>query len=306
MGNEVSIVIDKNAALGYEERTSFDFLRLPLLWTLALWAMGKKKIFGLRKKSQALLFDGLSPVARKVKQGATTWRALDIIYNYSPQKSSTIPNIITNFWNNIMNARALRNRLKLTKQKLRETLERFALQEKEVRLLSIACGSAQGVIEVIKEFKEKDIIVRVLLIDLDPTAIEYGKKLAKKAGVITQITFINKSVRVLEEAVGKFNPHVVEMVGFLEYRRKEKAVLLLNKIYRLLVPDGVLLTSHLAPNPETAFVKWVVGWPVTYRSASQFGEIIIKAEFDPDNCKIIYEPLRIHGVAICRKSNLLT
>lgn len=306
MDNKILITIDKNISLGYEEKDNLDLFRILLMRMLAFWVMAKKKILGSKTKFNTLWFDKLSSPARKVKEGATTWRALDIIYNYSPKKSYRMSDIITNFWNKTMNARALRNRLRLTKQKLHEILQEVAVREKNVRLFSIACGSAQGVIEVMKELKEKGIIVQAVLLDLDVTAIEYSKKLAMKAGIIDQITFINKSARFLEEAAKDFVPHVVEMVGFLEYRTDEKTVELLNKIYRILVPGGILITSHMAPNSESIFVKWVANWPIIYRSPNEFAEIIIKGGFAPKKCEIICEPLEIHGIAICRKSNLLT
>lgn len=306
MDNKIAITVDKNASLEYEKKNNLDFFRILLTWALTFWVMAKKKILGSRIRFNTLWFDKLSSPARKVKEGATTWRALDIIYNYSFQKSYRMDDIITNFWNKTMSACALRNRLRLTKQKLHEILQEAAVREKNVRLFSIACGSAQGVIEVMKELKEKGIIVQATLLDLDTTAIEYSKKLAMKAGIIDQMIFINKSARFLEEAAKDFAPHVVEMIGFLEYRTNEKTIELLNKIYRILALDGILITSHMVSNSESMFVKWVVNWPIIYRSPNEFAEIIIKGGFAPERCEIIYEPLKIHGIAICQKSNSST
>ena len=39
---------------------------------------------------------------------------------------------------------------------------------------------------------EKGIIIKAILLDLDPTAIENSKKLATRAGVIEQIIFRNQ------------------------------------------------------------------------------------------------------------------
>lgn len=196
---------------------------------------------------------------------------------------------------------ALRNRLRLVTQILKETIENLLTKESEIRLVSIASGSAQGTIEVMAEFKQKSIIIKAIFLDLDPTAIEHSKKLAQKAGILNQITFINKSARYLEEAIKGFNPQIIEMVGFIEYRPKERAVELVKRIHSLLTPNGVLLISSVSPSLEKLFTHYVGNWPMFYRNLKQFTEIIIDGGFKPQNIKIIYEPLKIQKIAACWK-----
>jgi SAM-dependent methyltransferase len=236
-----------------------------------------------------------------VKENATTWKALDIIYNYQPKQDKSIMGRVTDFWNGLRNIKAVRNRLRLIKKQLRSLIQKFAKEEKEIRLISIASGSAQGIIEIIKEFKQRGIVIKAIFLDLDPSAIEYSKNLAKKAGIIDQIIFINESARELENSTHGFNPHIIEVTGLFEYRPKERAIKLLERIHKLLVPGGVLLTSNIAPNSERLFSYWVANWPMIYRTPRQLCEIITKAGFNPKYCKIIQEPLRVHNVVICKK-----
>lgn len=302
MRNRIPIQIDDNPDLGYEKNSWLDICKWPLMWTLAFWVALKKKILGPRLKINTFWFDGLSPICREVKENSTSWKALDIIYNYRPREDKSLAGQVTDFWNRIRNIKAVRNRLRLIKQQLKENIQRFSNNEREIRLISIASGSAQGVIEVMKEFKQKGIFVNALFLDLDSTAIEYSKNLAQEAGVVEQITFVNKSTRELENVMKEFKPHIVEMTGFLEYRPKEKAINLLKKISNFLSPEGLLLTGNVSPNPEKIFSYWVGNWPMIYRTPKQLSEVIIKAGFNPQDCKIIREPLRIHNIAICRKS----
>lgn len=300
--NKIPVIIDNNPSIGYEKKRWSSIYRLPLMWMLVLWVALKKKILGPNLKINTFWVDGVSLICRKVKETAGTWRALDIIYNYIPGKDKSFSGQVTDFWNQLNNIKALRNRLKLVKHTLRGIIENLSTKKLEIRLLSIASGSAQGVIEVMAEFKQKGVPVRAIFLDLDPTAIEHSKKLAQKAEVIDQITFINKGVNVLEEAVKNFNPHIVEIVGFLEYRPEERAIKLAGKIYQLLLPGGVLLISNISNNSERLFLHYVSNWPMVYRSPKQLAEILVKGSFNPKNCKIIYEPLKIHQIAICKKS----
>jgi len=299
---KIPVIIDDNPELGYEKKRWFYFLMVPIIWILALWVAVKKKILGPNLKIHNFWFDGISFICLEVKENATTWKALDIIYNYIPGKDKSLAGRITDFWNQLNNIKALRNRLRLVKKELKEIIENLSIKESEIRLLSIASGSAQGVIEAMSEFKQKGVLIKVIFLDRDPIALEHSKKLAQKAGVIDQITFINKGVNVLEETVKDFNPHIVEVVGFLEYRPEEKAIKLAEKIYQLLLPDGVLLISNISNSLERLFLYYVANWPMIYRTPKQLAEILVKGSFNPKNCKIIYEPLKIHQIAICKKS----
>jgi 2-polyprenyl-3-methyl-5-hydroxy-6-metoxy-1,4-benzoquinol methylase len=301
MRNEIPILIENDSSIGYEKNALGGILKLPLMWVLALWVALKKKIFGSKLEINAFWFDGLSPVCREMKENAMHWKALNIAYNYKFGERNDFTTKITDFWLRIRNAKAVRNRLKLVKKKLREEVNSLLRREPGIRLLSIACGSAQGVIEIMSEFKQKSVIIKAIFLDLDPNAIEYSKSLSQKAGVINQITFINKSTRDLEEAVNEFKPHIVEMVGFLEYRTKEKAIILIEKIHQLLVPGGVALIGNIARNSERWFLSQVLNWPMIYRSPKELAKVVIKGGFDSKNCEIIYEPLKIHGIAICKK-----
>ncbi|MBZ9578727.1 class I SAM-dependent methyltransferase family protein [Patescibacteria group bacterium] len=302
MENKIPVIIDDDPSAEYEKNKWSCICKLPLMWILAFWVALKKKVLGSKLKINTYWFDGSSPICRKVKENATTWRALDIIYNYYPGKDKSFGGRIADFWNEIKNIKAIRNRLRLVKRQLRENIKKFSKSEKQTRLVSIASGSAQGIIGIMKELKQKGIIVNAIFLDLDPTAIEHSKNLAKQAEIINQITFVNKSTRELKNVVTGFKPQIIEVTGLLEYRPDEKAINLLKRVYDLLVPEGVLLTSNISPNPEKFFSYWVGNWPLIYRTVEQLSEIIIKAGFNPKNCRIIQEPLRIHNIAVCKKT----
>jgi len=277
---------------------------MPALeYPIGFWVAVKKLFNGGKLKTNCFWVDGISPVCRKIRENATNWRALDTIYNYQP-KNGNFTGTITEFWmEGVLNIKAVRNRLKLIKEKLNEAIEKILSKNQEVKILSIASGSAQALIEIISEFKKQNILIRALLLDLDPTAIEYSRNLAKEFNVLNQINFVNKSAHNIEESIGDFNPNIVEMVGFLEYRPKEKAVKLIQRIYNILQPEGIFITSNIRDNPEEFFLNYVIDWPMVYRSPEEFAEILTEGGFSPENFEIIYEPLKLHGIAICKKEN---
>lgn len=295
---KIKVIVDNNPKLNYEKSSCWYPLRLLLIWLLALWVAIKKRIFGPNLKINTFWFDGVSKNCRIIKENAAGWKALDIIYNYFQRDKE---NIFTNFWLSIKNAQAVRNRLKLTKFLLMKNIESLSNKVREIRLISIASGSAQAVIEAIAEEKEKRILVKGILIDIDPTALDHAKKLAQRFGVEDKFLFINKTASAISEIGREFKPNLIEMVGFLEYRSKEKAIKLIKVIYQVLKKEGIFLVSHIAPNLEKFFLKEVINWPMKYRTLKELAKIISLGSFSLENCTFYAEPFKIHYIAECKK-----
>jgi SAM-dependent methyltransferase len=278
------------------EKNSFYFLFAPLFLLISLYVYLKKKIIS-NPKCNFYFFDGVSKNCREIKENAARWKALDIVYNY--QKGSE--NIFADFWHDLRSSQATRNRLKLVKNLLYKNVEEVSNRNEEIRMISIASGSAQGVIETIAKAKEKGILVKGVLIDLDPTALEYSKKLAQEMDVENQLTFVNKTASAIIEIGKDFKPNLIEMVGFLEYRPFDKAVKLVTSIYQVLEKGGVFLGSQIAPNAEGFFLREVINWPMIYRKPKEFAKILSLAGFSLNNCIFYQEPLKVHYVAECKK-----
>jgi hypothetical protein len=295
----VSFTSRQVVSLGaYEKRVWPYIMALPLMWLLTLYVMIKKAVFKLLGRSRpsinSVWFDGFGPYNRSIKDGAASWRALDIIYNYQFGSSS----IIDDFWIGMMNAQAVRNRFKLARQEVRRAIMALGNQ-KEVRLMSLACGSAEAVIEVMAEFKAKGVTIRTLLVDVDQTALDYACELAEHRGVLAQLqTYKSSAAQVVKLARG-FKPHIVEMLGLLDYIPRDKAVRLVTKIRESLEPKGIFLTCNITTNVERHFLKWVINWQMIYRNAGDLVEIARKAGFI--EYRLIYEPLKIHGLLIAQK-----
>jgi len=297
----ILIINSNNPSLNYEKGGLSDFYRLPITWVLAFWVAFKKKIVGKNLKINTFWFDGISLKCRTVKENATKWVALDIIYNHRPGEDKSLRGKFTDFWNQLHNIKAIRNRLRLVKQQMRESIQKFSETEKQVRILSVASGSAQGIIELMREFKQKGVSIKAIFLDLDLTALTHSQRLAREAGVFDQITFVNKSTSEIINVAKDFHPHIVEVTGLLEYRPHEKAISLLNRIYNLLTPNGILISSNITHNLEMFFTYWVGNWPMIYRSTEELCDIIIRAGFNSKNCQIIREPLKIHNILVCKK-----
>jgi len=308
----LEITVDDTRRLAYEFNRRFWFYFI-LAWLIGFWAALKVAVYRLvtRKNLQELRFAiprlnfwfDYSDHLKAIRKGAASWRALDILYNYFSkyQGPDGFKSKESDFWiGGTYNSQAIRNRLKLTKDEIKKAIRRF-VNEPEVRIFSIASGSAQAVVESLQELgQEASVNFKVVLLDVDQTAIDASRILVGKAGMLDKFVFVKASTRLVEEIMAKFKPHIVEMVGFLDYRPRDKAILLVSRIRRLLCQGGVFLTCNIRNNPERPLVDYCLMWPMIYRNPHKFAEIMIEAGFGPRSVRIVYEPFKIHGLAICQ------
>jgi hypothetical protein len=262
-----------------------------------LWEMGRD-----RNHVSSFLGDRFSRYNHQAKYDAAGWRSLDLIYNYrekvKPQLKNNLEGWLTRYWiGKGENRQAVTNRLKIATDLLVSAFEKFT-QEKEIRLLSIASGSAQAVVEAMKRCPHLNI--KVNLIDADASAIAEAKRLVQEAGYADRFSFIHDTTKAMEAAAQRFKPHIIEMVGFLDDRPRKQAIALIDRIRQHLPEGGIFITCNIRNNREKIFLDWILLWPMIYRSEEEFADLLVHGGFETKNINLVYEPFQIHGIAVCR------
>jgi hypothetical protein len=283
-------------------------LILPLMYAMAAYAQAKKAIarnLGIAPKYNCLFGDGLSASGRAVRDGAKTWRALEAVYEFRKGVgSNALLRAADWFYMHIRNAQAPRNRLRMAMQGLREAIvamhdEGLVPRGEPVRILSLAAGSAQGVITVMREMKDRGIPVESFLIDTDPEALSYARRLAIKHDVSEAVFCAIEDVVNFRSVIRTFKPDIVEMMGLTDYLSDELAVRIFKMIRIALRPGGFFFTSNVHPNSERYFLKHVVNWDMIYRTKGELADLLVKANFLSP--KIVTEPHEIQSFAYGRK-----
>lgn len=206
---------------------------------------------------------------------------------------------------NIHNAMAVRNRLRIVKDEFREHV-RGLLQEgrQSIQVLSIAAGSSRAVLETIASFDGSgENRLRLQLVDLNREALRDGRKLAEELGVDGSIQFTRTTYasfrRYLHEG---YRPDFVEIVGLLDYLSSTEVVRLLRGLQGSLSDEGVILYSNIAPNDEQQFTHRVVGWPdMYYRTQTELSGFARDGGFDLRQARVVQEPLGIYNLMILRR-----
>jgi len=312
--HQLNIQTDNSTSLCYEYRKR-SWVYYLFAWAVGYWAaikillfgvITKKNLFELRDHIEKInsLFD-YSDQLKIIRKGAASWRALDVLYNYNRDyagKDIWLKRIESQYWiGGAHNSQAIRNRLKLSKFELKKSISKYLPQETEIRIFSIASGSAQAVVEALSELimEVGNFNFKVMLLDNDQTAIDASKKLAERAGMAARFTFVRGKTDQVQALMLAFQPQIVEMIGFLDYRPKVKAIELVRRIKNLLPTGGVFLTCNIRKNLEKPLVDFCLMWPMIYRSPVEFAEIFLKAGYPASSFRIVYEPFMIHGLAIC-------
>jgi len=273
------------------------------MYALGLYVFLKKAAyaaFGQKPRINCVIVDGLSVNSRRMKEGATRWPSLDTCYNFTEGQGPTaLHKLVDRWWMRIRNAQAVRNRLKIARCELRAAIEAKYRPGQPVRILSLASGSAQGVIETAAELQKCGIRTEIVLVDHDPTALRHARDLAHVNGI--EVRTIDGKVLMFNKVIGDFKADIVEMMGFLDYARDTMAEKLLRKIRLYLAPGGTFFCCHIHPNKERFFLKWAVDWDsgMLYRTVREFEDVLLKGGFESN--RIVTEPLGIHSVSISQK-----
>lgn len=305
----------------YNQRSQFSIL---IVWLVSVWAAVTNftqalfiKLFKKRKSSLAKILwdmgrnpshfssifgDRFSKINHRAIVNAANWRSLKIFYNYheeiEPQLNGGLESFLTRFWIGEMeNRQAVTNRLKITTNLLTEAFLKLS-NEPEIRIISVASGGAQSVIDAMLRCSHLNI--KAVLIDVDQSALVEAKSYAEKKRIEDKFVFICKTTGILEEVCQGFQPHVIDLVGLLDYRPDEQAIKLIRRIKNCLLDKGIFLTANINHNREKICLDWVLLWPMIYRNEDQFEELLLKGGFSPQNIDIVYEPFRIYGIGVCQ------
>lgn len=277
---------------GGEERS----ISMIVVWITTIIAI-INRIFG--RSFACLWFDGVSVTCQRIREHRTTSLALEYLYLKKNDDTTWIGRQAIAYWHQLRNAQAVIHRLNITIKCLKQAV--LKMEKTEIVILSVASGSAEGVLRTALWAKNQGVTIQIYLLDKDPAALERAQKRAAAMGIKDCLQCFHQDVRQLDFVLQKIpTPNIVEMVGFLDYRTDEKLVQLVQKLHRALGDKGSLITAQIAPNSERWFVHHVLGWWMIYRTPEQFLVLLQQAGFKQIELEL--DPWRIHAVATCAKN----
>lgn len=207
-------------------------------------------------------FDGSSDTMRWLLEHITEWDALHTIYHEEMVEGERNKERAT-YWLKMTQGAAVRNRLRMACRKLRAAIAARAYQD-EIRIVSIACGSAIAELYAVRWAKEQGYNATVVLVDKKSRPLDYAATIARYWGISDRVTCHRRDAEEPLKLDGKFD--IVEIVGFMDYRQFKQAIKLLRTAMDLLVRGGMCIIANVSQHWHRVFLHGVMKWRMVHRT----------------------------------------
>lgn len=190
---------------------------------------------------------------------------------------------------------AVRHRKDLVKREVRALIQS---RRRPVRVLAVACGPAQDLLELFSEMKELPAPVEIVLFDQDKGALAYAYRRLKPVidplhGQVSIIYLHDSIKRLLRDATlfapfGTFD--LIYSVGLFDYLRQPTAVGLARNLVARLAPGGRALIANMVPeSPSRWYLEYHLDWFLNYRSRAQLLDVAGRAAPNARRLNILEE-----------------
>lgn len=191
-----------------------------------------------------------------------------------------------------------RNRRKLVTAKLTELLKGLQ-NEPKIQLLGIGAGPGLHLQDAVIRSAVPVEKVRISLIDLDSDAFEFGRQCAKERGLQDIVEFVQGDAREIRRVLPDVSPHVVKIVGLIEYLTDEQVVQLLSAMRDVIQPEGRLLTHGLVDRYNSGpFLARAFGLKHFHRTEHDVAALLTAAGFKV--ATVHHTPMQMYPVLISR------
>jgi len=243
-----------------------------------------------------LMVWGGSPLVQESLRRPGGWKAMEIIYKNAPPigfldaisvRDACFP-------------MGIRNRKKLVTKIIADLVKGYA-QAGCVVIVGVGAGPGTNIQEGILASGVDRSKVAVYLIDMDSDAFEYGKEAAKQRGLSEVVHYIQGDAREIKKHVPNISPHIVKMIGILEYLNDDQVLELFQAMHAAMAPGGSVITHSLVDAHNTrAFLERALNWHIYTRTPEHATQLLERAGFRDTTGK--REPMGIYTVLVAKKA----
>lgn len=182
--------------------------------------------------------------------------------------------------------------------------KKFGEQEERLRWLSLAAGTGQPTYDAATLFETAP---EIYLTDIDRDALAFARSLrseydlAKSDVHIENLDVTDK--KATEGLIKTFRPHVIDMMGMVDYLDDKESVKVIKGIYSVMPIGSVLLFDNMQPShPGLDAHQRGIGWPgVIPRRVSDVLECIEKAGVPHRAIDVLLPDDGVYGVYCIQK-----
>ena len=224
---------------------------------------------------------------------------MKMIYVNGYQGDTTFCKLMQKYTVGVPAAQSVRNRRKLILKRLTKFNDSLKLlPEENLRILSVACGPAFELADILKSVADFKKYCFTLL-DQDPIALDEARQLVssieEQFSQKIQVDYVNLSVRMMfgrksaARNLDKF--HFIYSMGLFDYLTTPVAKAVIDELYQLLIPGGELVIGNFhVSNPSRLFMEYWGDWHLIHRTEEELRELL--SSLDPSAVSIIFEETR--------------
>jgi extracellular factor (EF) 3-hydroxypalmitic acid methyl ester biosynthesis protein len=208
-------------------------------------------------------------------------------------------------------AEAHRNRISYLTQKLAEETLRVSQRDRPARVFNLGCGPAREIQDFMAENALSDRADFTLL-DFNEETLAHATAALQRARHLnhrcTRIQFQRKSVASVLKGRDKISENSVNdkydfvyCAGLFDYLSDPVCRQLMNILYSLVAPGGLLLATNVDPsNPIQHWLGDVLDWHLIHRSGGQLRSLV-PPRADPDGTRVVSDATGVNLFLEVRK-----
>ncbi len=243
---------------------------------------------------KAVLRRSSSPLIRETFIRPGSWQSMRIVYENAEPKGIIDRLAIRD--NSI--SMATRNRRQLVTAILTRIISSLK-DTRNIQILGVGSGPGVQIQDAICQASAAHKVT-AYLVDLDADAVPYGRQLADERGLGNVVHFLSCDAREIETVLPDFHPHVVKIVGLLEYLTDEQALQLLTKMHTVMATGGTLVTHGMVDRYGVSpFFERTFGLRHWKRSGEEIDALLRRAGFS--KIASAETPMRIYPIRMATK-----
>ncbi|MCX6354262.1 MAG: class I SAM-dependent methyltransferase family protein [Candidatus Aureabacteria bacterium] len=221
------------------------------------------------------------------------WRAMKLCYENGEPVDAVDKRILKD----AVLTLSARNRRRMAVRVLKDLIQKYRVGG-DVHIVGIGTGPGFNVLEAMVDAETDRVFA--YCIDEDSDAFSFGEKLAEQMGLKGRVRYITGNAINLEGLL-EVVPHVVKMVGILEYLTDDQVMELLRMSHRILPPGGsVLVNSITAHHGVDRYLRRVFNWHLNYRSPRKILSLFEESGFSDFHLR--QDPLGVYAILVGSKN----
>jgi SAM-dependent methyltransferase len=255
----------------------------------------KNYVFPAKWLRKIMVWSG-SPLVQESLRRPGGWKAMEIIYKNDPP----INFIDAISVRDACFPMAIRNRKKLVTKIIADLVKSYT-QSGCVVIVGVGAGPGTNIQEGILASGVDKSKTAAYLIDMDSDAFEYGKEAAKKRGLEEVVHYIQGDAREIKKHLPNTAPHVVKMIGILEYLNDDQVLELFRAMHAAMAPGGSIITHSLVDaHGARPFLERALNWHIYTRTPEHATQLLERAGFKETTGKP--EPMGIYTILVAKKA----